>query len=231
MSISTKTPNNIFQTHKSINYIKSKSKIINAVQSWKKQPNFCYYFYSDALCENFIKKHFNGKVYQAYMKLPLAVMKADLWRYCVIYHFGGIYADTDAVLLHDPNIFLNNALLTVAPENEVHFCNWTFSAPKKSPIIRNIINLSVKRILAIHEIKGEHIVHDLTGPGVFTDGIEEYLNKNGHQTHQNKKHYSRYRNNTIMVFNHTNFHNNIIKHLFSGQDQDGWSNERYKKLL
>ena len=31
-----------------------------------------------------------------FLKFPLPVMKADFWRYCVLYINGGIYADLDA---------------------------------------------------------------------------------------------------------------------------------------
>ena len=164
-------PKNIFQTHKSIDYINSKPKLVNAINSWKKHRQFNYYFFNDSQCENFIKKHFPNKIYLAYKKLPMAVMRADLWRYCVIYKYGGIYADTDAICLNNPNFFINDTNLILAPENNVHLCQWTFSAPKNSPILKQIIELSVIKILSIKEIKGEHIIHELTGPGVFTQGI------------------------------------------------------------
>ena len=32
-----------------------------------------------------------------FIKLSLKVMKGDLWRYCVVYHYGGIYADADTI--------------------------------------------------------------------------------------------------------------------------------------
>jgi mannosyltransferase OCH1-like enzyme len=73
-------------------YINSKEKIKNAVNSWKKHSDFEYNFYDDAQCEEFIKNNFDSNVYEAYMKCPMNVMKADLWRYCVIYKYGGIYA-------------------------------------------------------------------------------------------------------------------------------------------
>ena len=83
-------PKKIFQTHKSINYILSKPKIRKAIDTWKNNKDFKYYFFTDDLCEKFIKEYFNEDVYKAYNRLPLAVMKADLWRYCVIYHFSEI---------------------------------------------------------------------------------------------------------------------------------------------
>jgi mannosyltransferase OCH1-like enzyme len=225
-------PKNIYQTHKSINYINTKPKLVTALKSWiNHSKEFNYFFYSNEMCDNFIKNNFDEKVYKAYSRLPLAVMKADLWRYCIIYKYGGIYADTDTICKINPNIFINDSLLTVAPENETHLCQWTFSAPANSPILKTIIDLSVERILNINEIKGEHIIHHLTGPGLFTNGIEKYLKENNKPIFSNKKHYYKYSDPIIRVFNYDNFHNKFIKHLFTGQDDDGWCNERFKKLI
>ena len=224
--------NNIFQTHKSIEYINSKPKLCLAVKSWLTQTaQFKYFFYDDNKCNTFMKEIVGGKIYEAYQCLPIKVMKADLWRYCIIYEYGGIYADTDTICKINPNIFLNDSLLTIVPENDIHLCQWVFSAPPKSPILKEIINLSVKRILEIKEIKGEHIIHYLTGPGVFTDGIEKYLMENRHPVFVNKINYYNYPLPKILrVFNYYNFHKNIVTHLFAGSDIDGWTKERDKLL-
>jgi mannosyltransferase OCH1-like enzyme len=226
-------PKNIYQTHKSMEYIKTKPEILNAVNSWKKyEDEFNYYFYDDNQIEQFIKDNFNEDTYKAYVKLPMAVMKADLWRYCIIYINGGIYADTDTVCKSNPNIFLkNDCLLAFVAENKVHLCQWIFAAPKKSPILKIIIDLSVKRILEMDEIKGEHIIHHLTGPAVFTDGIELYLKNNNLPLFNNKIDYYNYIDKCIYVFNNTYFHNNIVVHLFSGMHEDGWTKERDIKLM
>ena len=224
---------NIFQTHKSIKYLynNNKNKILNAMKSWKiHSNNFNYYFYNNEMCDIFIKENFDENVYKAYSMLPLGVMKADLWRYCILYKKGGIYADADTVCLVNPEIFLTDALITVVPENKTHLCQWVFSAPANSPILKSIIDLSVERILNT-EIKGEHIVHYLTGPGVFTDGIEKYLKENNKPIFTNRKNYYKYPEPILKVFNFNNFHNNIVKHFFAGQDKNGWSNERYKKKI
>jgi mannosyltransferase OCH1-like enzyme len=172
-----------------------------------------------------------GDIYDAYKILPMAVMKADLWRYCVIYYYGGIYADTDTICMVNPNMFLkNDALLICAPENDVHLCQWIFVAPPKSPILLNVINMSVKRILTIPEIKGEHIIHYLTGPGVFTYGIESYLKENNYETFENRTKYFKYPHKILEVYEANHFHKNTVKHLFSGQHDDGWCKERDLKL-
>ena len=221
---------NIFQTHKSVNYINSKPKLVKAIKSWLKYTNtFNYKFYNNAMCDDFIKNNFDDKIYNAYSLLPMGVMKADLWRYCIIYKYGGIYADTDTVCLFNPHIFINDSLLTIVPENETHLCQWVFSAPPNSPILKSIIDLSVERILNT-PIKGEHIIHYLTGPGVFTDGIEKYLKENGLPIFSNKKDYYNYPSPVLKVFKCENFHKNIVKHLFAGQDKDGWFHERYQVI-
>jgi len=226
-------PKNIFQTHKSMNYVNSKPKLVNAVKSWIKHNsnNFKYYFFDDKMCNEFMKKYFSGNTYEAYQRLPLPVMKADLWRYCVIYKFGGIYADVDTICNTSPNLFINESLLCLVPENSFHLCQWVFSGPPNSPILKSIIDLSTERILNIEEIKGEHIVHYLTGPGVFTDGIELFLKNNNKITFSDKKNYYKYPDSFLKVFNFDIFHEKMVTHLFTGQDKDGWSYERYKKLI
>lgn len=170
-------PKNIFQTHKSRKYINENKKLRKACDSWLKNKEYNYNFFDDIQCDNFIYKFF-PEMKDAYDKLPLRVMKADLWRYCIIYKYGGIYADADTVLLKNPCFLINNKYLTVVPENNTHFCQWVFSGSANSPVLKSVINLLVERIRSTKEIKGEHIVHYLTGPGVFTDGILNYLFSN-----------------------------------------------------
>jgi mannosyltransferase OCH1-like enzyme len=211
-------------------YLKSKPKLINATLSWYKYKHeFNYYFYDDNMCNTFMRDNFNGRVYKAYSILPIGVMKADLWRYCIIYKYGGIYADIDTVCKINPNIFLTDSLLTIVPENNTHLCQWVFAAPKESPILKNVIDLSVERIL-VANFKGEHFIHQLTGPSVFTDAIENYLKTNHLPVFANKTHYYKYPSDILSVFNFDNFHTNIVCHLFAGQDGDGWCNERDKYL-
>ena len=229
---------NIFQTHKNMNYILKNRQLSKSVFSWAKFHNqgFNYHFYNDAMCEQFMKNiapYINKDIYTAYCKVPLAVMKADLWRYCIIYHFGGIYADTDTICKTTPKLFMNKSLLTIVPENSCHLCQWVFAAPKGSLILKSVIDLSVERILSMTEIKGEHIIHYLTGPGVFTDGIEKYLKEQELTTFEdNKKLYCSYPFKSVLtVFNYGIFHSKIVQHLFYGQSKNGWCAERDKYLL
>lgn len=217
-------PSKIFQTHKSMEYIQNDEQLKMATDSWKKE-GFEYHFFTDDECEKFIKENFDENVYKAYMKCPRVVMKADLWRYCVIYFYGGIYADADTICLTHPSIFLRNSQLVLVPESDnIHLCQWVFSAPQHSPVLKSIIDLSVERILNRKVIKGHNIIHKLTGPGVFTSGIEKFLKENNYTRYVRKRDYTDYPETILYVFEQKYFHKCVIQHLYTGCRPDGWKN-------
>jgi len=228
--VSSIIPKKIFQTHKSIEFIKRNPKLMNALNSWRKHSKeFEYYFYTDEICEKFMKENFEGEIYDAYKKLPISVMKADLWRYCIVYKYGGIYADADTICLTNPNYLLKNAQIVCAPESDENYlCQWTFAAPPESPVLKSIIDLSVERIHKTTQFLGKNIVHVLTGPQVFTEGIEKFLFENSLKLFRSKTDYIRYSNKTpyIFAFEKNLFHKRMIKHLFAGADDNGWKRQR-----
>jgi len=227
-------PKNIFQTHRSQAFVDSKKELQSCQETWLQWKDFSYYFHNDSTSREFIRVHFDAKVLEAYDRCPLHVMKADLWRYCVIYIHGGIYADMDALLVQNPEIFLQSrSWLVLAPEiDDIHMCQWTFAAPPHSPILGTIIDLAVERILATKHIKGFNIIHYLTGPGVFTDGIDRYMESLGISPPDKKRDYEAFQNYVVHVFDFTHFHNKIIHHLFAGDDAvDGWKPQRDRVLV
>ncbi len=221
-------PKKIFQTHKSFSYMLENDATKRSYDSWSRFKDYEYNFYDDKMCEEFIKNNFENNVYNAYIKCPIPVMKADLWRYCIIYIYGGIYADSDTICLDTPNIFSQKKSYFVGvPENDVHLCNWIFAAPPRSPVLLSVINLSVDRILNHYE-KKQHMVHYYTGPGVLTDGIEYFLKKNNLHTFVKKILYSyAYKNYWLHFFNY-DFHDKNVKHLFTGGN--GWTKDIQKYL-
>lgn len=56
-------------------------------------PGFTLKYYDDSQCFNFIKRHFEKNVVDAYERLIPGAYKADLFRYCVLYIEGGVYSD------------------------------------------------------------------------------------------------------------------------------------------
>ena len=69
-------------------------KMRERVESLKAQnPRFEHFLFDDNDCREFIRTNFEKYVLDAYDRLIPGAYKADLWRYCILYKYGGIYLD------------------------------------------------------------------------------------------------------------------------------------------
>ena len=88
-------PKKIFQTFETKDMPMGMSK---ACLSWQmKNPDWEYHFYDKHDRIKFIKEHFPIDVLNAYNTLIPGAFKADLWRYCVLFVYGGVYIDADTI--------------------------------------------------------------------------------------------------------------------------------------
>jgi len=90
-------PFHVYQTWSTKELPKFMKKTID--HNKEQNPDFIFHLYDDADCRNFIKQHYNGDVLLAYDGLKPGAYKADLWRYCILYMYGGIYMDVKIKLL------------------------------------------------------------------------------------------------------------------------------------
>jgi hypothetical protein len=66
-------------------------------ESWKKnfpKNEFEYILWNDDDIDNLIKNNF-PEYYEFYLKAPLHIIKIDISRFFILYHYGGIYSDMD----------------------------------------------------------------------------------------------------------------------------------------
>jgi len=61
-------------------------------------PEFNFYVFDNDMCAKFIENNFNNDVLTAFNNIKAGAYKADLWRYCVLYVYGGVYMDIKFVL-------------------------------------------------------------------------------------------------------------------------------------
>jgi mannosyltransferase OCH1-like enzyme len=64
----------------------------NYMKLRKKNPEFQFHVFDDTQCRSFLRAYFPYTV-EAFDKLIPGAYKADLWRLCVLYQYGGIYMD------------------------------------------------------------------------------------------------------------------------------------------
>lgn len=178
-------PKIIFQTWKDKNL---PEHLLTITQTWKNlNPDYEYRFYDDNDCLNFIKNNY-PEYLEVYASFPKPVEKADFFRYLVIYHFGGVYADLDTSCEKTLDML-------ITPEDEIiigleadvseeyakkhhwakrkYYVQWTFMAKPKHPLI-----LDAVRLCASNSNKDLPTI-EKTGPGMWTEVVLKYQNWHG----------------------------------------------------
>jgi len=167
-------------------------------------PDYKFSLWTDAKIVTFLSTH-HPRFTPLLSKLS-NIEKADLIRYAVLYTYGGVYADLDAKLLKKiddwakvyplPNTttaligieaFLKDdrerALVSFARIHQ--YCQWTMMCAPRHPLMLGVLNL-------IHStVSGKIVSHfgsrwrvlDTTGPGVFSDGVEAFLNSTDRESY------------------------------------------------
>lgn len=223
-------PKQIFQTHKSWEYVQENKALLEATASWKRWSDYEHHFYDNAMCEAFMREHYEGTdVYKAYTRLTKPVMKADFWRYCALYRYGGIYADCDTICAEHPDVLRRDDVdLVAVPEPSFLFCQWIFAAPPRSPVLKAVIDLMVYRVLNpqndISEKEyGRNWVYYFTGPMLFTDAIQTHLKySEGVEYAPPTTGYNARGSRVYVIPDKQRFHRDVVKHLYTGSGKEGW---------
>jgi hypothetical protein len=75
-------------------------KVLENIASFKSaHPDIEHRLFTGPLIRDFLSEHFGADVLFAYDSLKPYAYKADLARYCLLYHFGGVYADISCYFL------------------------------------------------------------------------------------------------------------------------------------
>jgi len=148
----------------------------DAIQTWKDlNPEYEWKYMDDEEAAEFIKREYGQEWHDIFINLPVGVMRGDLWRYMIVYKYGGVYADLDTECLIPVSTWmLDDKDFIVCPETDHHFCQWTFAASPGHPILKSVLDLIKQRLLN-PEYGSEHFVHTHTGPAIWTDGINKAL--------------------------------------------------------
>jgi mannosyltransferase OCH1-like enzyme len=150
-------------------------------QSWRKNhPDYEYRFWTDEANRAFVAQTFPEllPVYDGY-RHPIS--RADLARYLVVCHFGGIYADLDCEALKplddliaghelifglEPPSHVNNPELSSRGLTRV-VCNAIFAAVPRHPFWQHLFPMLIAS-------RGESNVLEAAGPYVLTRACDSY---------------------------------------------------------
>ena len=130
-------PQKIYMTYNNIDkvpqYVKDNIK--------KYCSNYEIEIYDDNMCKNFLKKFYGEKAVDIFNKFTYGAHKANFFRYCILYVFGGYYFDIKTHFIkHIDSIFnnkLSNTWYTVLCNNDSKksIYNGIIVTPKYNPII------------------------------------------------------------------------------------------------
>jgi alpha 1,6-mannosyltransferase len=171
--------------------------------SWTfNHPTFVHEVITDSVAAHLIKHLYASfpEVLEAYNALPLPVLKADFFRYLILFARGGIYTDIDTVSLKSaiewvpPEVDRASYGMVIGieadPDREdwaqwysrrIQFCQWTIQAKPGHPILRDVIANITEEVLRRKEkgtldSKDTHGIIEFTGPAIWTDNIFSYFN-------------------------------------------------------
>ena len=180
--------------------------------------------------EIFIKENFDENVYNTYLSIVPGANKADLFRYCYIYIYGGVYIDIDSLCIGKLNDFLLPGAEMVLvidingnPNEGTHnlACGFIASIPKH-PVLLNCINKIV------YNVENNIILPsrlDFTGPGILGRSVNQYMNNEetssfiGKEGFQNKIYFLKFEpitefikdNNNNILFQNKNGNQKIVQ--------------------
>lgn len=158
-------------------------------------PEYEYRFCDDNDIADFLRKDF-PEYLKSYQNLKYGASKADLWRYLVMYKYGGIYADIDCMCMNPLRNWIDkHATFVTALGTNKDICQWLIITAPNNPIflraaqktLQNSKNNTClshyygfeysKKKLVIREDKPiykiNHVVLGLSGPPVLQEGAEE----------------------------------------------------------
>ena len=185
--MSLEIPKIIHQTWKKKNDLPE--PILKSINKWKILNNdFEHKFYDDNDCKKFIKKYFGEEVSICFDILIPGAFKADLFRYCVLYIEGGVYADVDTEPIKSLSNLINKKnidFLSVKEKNNIPGIYQAFIACKpkinflKNIIDQIVINVKNKFYPKLSKYKNPWIgVLSITGPVLLYRIINDFNKDN-----------------------------------------------------
>ena len=217
-------PKIIWQTYKT-DFSDLPDTAKRTVQTWKRQNRgYKYKYLNDLEVEDFVLKYYGKDWHSLLLSVPLGVIKADIFRYLVIYQFGGIYTDLDTKCLMPIDTWVRGlrspykdydavfgAEVVGDGEFPYRICQWTFAAKPGLEVFKTLIDNVYDALLntdwsSVND--HNHTVHFTSGPNMFSYSI---LNHLGFAKTINSEHVYDPKINLLTNVDYLNNHKNTLK--------------------
>ena len=109
----------------------------------KLHPYFDYRFYTDDDMDRLMKKEF-PEYYAKFNELPRMIMKIDMFRYFLMYRYGGLYTDMDYLMFKPFDLLNEKVVIPCNRENErgepVCLGNCIFASQPNHPFWKSLMD-------------------------------------------------------------------------------------------
>jgi mannosyltransferase OCH1-like enzyme len=135
-------PRNIYFTYRDIESIPT--HVMGNIKKYC--DGYTIKIFDDKMCKDFLERYYGGNAVEIFNNFKSGAHKADFWRYCMLYVFGGYYFDIKTNFQkHIDEIFTDkrpNTWYTVlaSSHNKSTIYNGIIATPPRNKILRNAIN-------------------------------------------------------------------------------------------
>jgi mannosyltransferase OCH1-like enzyme len=161
-------------------------------------PGIRFEFFDRSQRDQYMRRHWRGHLLlEIYENALFGPMKADLFRYCILWQRGGMYCDIKSrFLLPIDEILDPSAEVVIAYENR--FANvtppasvmsrlqhpqrlalqWALMVAPEHPMLRNVLDSIVHNAVTIQDVCFEHpqaAICRFTGPGCYTQALWSWV--------------------------------------------------------
>ena len=186
-------PRIVHQTFKSWEDVEHADRVNMA--GWREMnPTWEFRYYDNVACDRFVREHY-PEYLTAYETMPRNIERVDFFRYLVVLHHGGIYADTDVECRQPLDSWIDvDATFIAGVENEFvnaaqashrqyarrkQLLQWTFASEPRSAVLSHVALRvdELSRNQTLHDMEEVYATYERTGPGIWTDAIYESINE------------------------------------------------------
>jgi mannosyltransferase OCH1-like enzyme len=150
------------------------------------------HYFSDRHIYQFFEKFF-PEYFPLLPKISYGASLADVFRYAILYVYGGMYSDIDTVLLrkipqewlsyqavigyeHQPSSSKFSKTCPKRRGNKDIFCQWTLLSSSQTPLFKEALDEAFRRLEKNHfRFEKMADIYQTTGPHMFTEIVKKHL--------------------------------------------------------
>jgi mannosyltransferase OCH1-like enzyme len=205
-------PKIIWQTYESdFNDLPDDAK--KCVQTWKDlNPDWEHKYMNANDRREFVLENFGQEWLDIFDSCPFGVMRSNIWRYMIVYIYGGAYFDIDTICKSPiKNWIKENYDMTICRDDDkINYAQFAFLGVPNHPALKDTLN-EIKQRFTNPDFGDPDAVYTLTGEPIWTEAVKRYLGSN----------------NSIYAYDGKDidmFHTTVIHHL---GPRKNWDRKKY----